>query len=308
MRFVIPFIVVYSVVLNCTSAQVYNYDPIRHTNFETNPAYLSSDKNKFVFSWLHSGFSLSNNRFYSETIRYSVYNASNYTGAGLVAGFYNYGKNQTYTYAGAGLGYRTIFFNRVYVRVGLLYKFLYLNSNKGAFEYYSLKEIEGSEKTKQSLQSLNGSVSFSSARDRYYMSLGSLNHSISQTTPSNLFPNYYFVNLGDFGRILNSQYLEISYTGFISKRELSKAEQVSHYITFLYSGFHLTRMSSLKWGGRFGIENKNLLRFNPSLAFIKRLHSRKFFALQLMLDAAYSLSANHLAFPINPQINISYFL
>lgn len=291
-----------------TLSQVYNYDPIRHGNFEVNPSYLASSRNKSTFSLVHNGAFFKPDNFCSDVIRHSIYNSSYFTGMGFVAGRSIYGKNHSYSYAGVAVAYRVILFNKIHTRVGLLFKSLYLQSTDGEFDYYSFSEKGENKNIKQFIYSINSSASFSSANDRYYVSFGVLNQNLLTKAEPGFFPKYYFLNIGDLGQILGTRYLEFSYTGVVSYRSTSPVNKVSHYVTCLYSGFHLDRMTSLKFGGRVGIEDGNVLRVNPSLAYVHRLYNRRYISYQLMILSDYNFIQTTSKPVINPQFNISYFL
>ena len=59
------------VIGSSANGQIYNYDPIRHTNFEINPAYLATDKYRFTSSAIHQGNSSASTKFYQDALKFS---------------------------------------------------------------------------------------------------------------------------------------------------------------------------------------------------------------------------------------------
>ncbi len=108
-------------ILNANNlfAQVYNYDPIRHSGFETNPSYLASDKTEFSAMIKHTG-SYQTGKFYSDEINISKYNQNRFVGLGLVVNNSRINDSARYQYAGIGSAYRIILFNKIYTRIGFL--------------------------------------------------------------------------------------------------------------------------------------------------------------------------------------------
>lgn len=290
-----------------SKAQVYNYDPFRYTNFETNPAFLASPKIKQAFTYQHNGTIPSGNNFYSGEFKFSRYNPGSFTGLGLLAGMLQQNDSVNYLYTGIGAAYRTILFNKIYTRIGIIGKEFLINSKPGYFSYYNFVEQKDSQRSADYFFTTNSSISFSSVSDKYYLSFSVLNTRFSVNNNFNYFPTYYVLTAGDFGKMLNQPNLEISCALFLEK--LAETGQLIQGYSFnCLQTTHITRYSSVRWGGRIGFEKNSELKINPSLGLIKRLRSRKFVSTQVILDWAYNTTNNKQVYKPSPILNLFYFL
>ncbi len=297
-------------------AQVYNYDPIRQNNSETNPANLALEKNKRSSGYIHQGSFFFNRRFHYDAFRLSWYNSKYNCGIGLVVNNTQVGDSIAYKYIGLGAAYRTILLNKVNARFGFMCKMHSVQSPDGVFTYYSfLKEGEGNSQERIIVNS-NFSMSLSTGGERLYASLGVLNSQL--LTPGNyrsqLFPEYYFINIGDFARLLHLTNWQLSYTGFVKKQGLQNS--LSHYFTLL-NELNFTRTLKIRYGMRAGISDNQYIHCNPVLTLICQ-ETRKGFcrncnkkiretlSCQLLLD--FGIATNHSQLPFQPtsQININY--
>lgn len=301
---------VFSALAAQLGAQVYNYEPIRYASFESNPAYLASAKNKCVVSLSQQGLPLSN-RFYSSQLRFSFFSAARFTGLGITAGHTQVSDSAAYSYAGLGLGYRTVLFNKVFTRIGLLYKFVHTLSPGGNFTYYGFRRTGETGRQQQVLGNANLSVSLTSAGERKYLSLGVLNAAFSWQGKGSheFFPVYYVLHAGDLARILHLVRWEISYTAFARQYQHQARAPFSHYITVVYNGLVLTRYKNLRMGARVGETDKAFLQCHPMLGIYRRLRhrarSQKGATCQLIGDFGIRASGK-LAYRPGLQFNLTY--
>ena len=101
-------------------SQVYNYEPIRHYNFETNPAYMASGKINMAVSATHTGSFFEKNKFYSDAAKFSIYSKQYLAGLGLVINNTHLNDSTNYSYAAIGGAYRTVLFNKIHTDISFL--------------------------------------------------------------------------------------------------------------------------------------------------------------------------------------------
>lgn len=293
---------------NEVKAQIYNYDPIRHNNFETNPSYLASDKYKLTASYIHHGSLYQKNKFYYDAAKASVYFQKCFTGVGITINNTYVNNAAKFTYVGLGAAYRTVLFNKIYTKIGFMYKLTTISSPPGYFDFYSFKKNGDGERKQTLIKNANVSVSFSSGREKYYLSVGILNVNLEKKTNDTVgyFPLYYFLNIGDFAKMLDLENWEMSYTVFTKKYSKQKAINFNHYLTVLYSGFHISRSSSIRCGVRVGNVDNYLIQIDPVISFYHRTHKRKFIVYQLLYDFAIPLKSKKESFKPALQFNLTY--
>lgn len=299
-------------------AQVYNYDPIRHHNIEANPSTMASGKSNFTANMIHQGSAYKSNSFYYDNFRMSYYNPNYYTGLGITINNTNVNDSCSYRYVGIGAAYRTIIFNRVFVKFGGMYKIISATSPAGYFGYYSFTPLSDRQTKTSTRYNANLSTTFSSSQEKYYISFGILNFQPKATTNENsFFPHYYFVNVGDFAKWLHIDNWELSYTAFTKQYTgITKRSQASHYLTVLHDGFMFTRYSSLRYGTRIGWADDSCIHLNPSLTFYQRKSKRHRYSknssknifIQLMFDAAYDPEKQKMPFKPTIQLSLTYQL
>ncbi|HWY38410.1 MAG TPA: hypothetical protein VNY73_07610 [Bacteroidia bacterium] len=290
------------------NGQVYNYDPVRHTNAEANPAYLASGRYRFTSSVTQQGNPFIPGKFYQEAVKLSVYSQKYFVGLGLVSALSHINDSTNYRYVGIGAAYRTILLDKIYTRIGFMYKIIGLLSPPGNFTYYSFDAGNAGRSKQQINENINASVSFSSATDKYYISGGVLNYRSPLQAPgsSSFFPQYYFANLGDFARILGIENWEISYTAFIKKYTEQKSTPFSQYLLFLNSGLRISRYSGIRYGARVGITDNTYLQYSPMLSYYYGFSRRKSIACNFLVDMSYHTTTRSAPFKPNAQINLTY--
>jgi len=296
------------ITVSVLNAQVYDHDPIRHSNFEINPAYMANGRATVTSNFVHRGSAWSSNKFFYDACRISFYNRNYFTGLGLTVNNTNINDSAAYRYAGIGAAYRVVMFNKIYVKAGLLYKLMSYKSAPGNFGYYSFKRVNDGEIKNKTNDNTNVSIAFSSVEDKYYISAGILNYQPWRTLDTNFaFPQYYFVNAGDLGKIMKLSNWEITYTAFTKKYPGGNYFPFSQYVTIIYRGFHLTRYSDIGYGSRVGWSGENYIHANPVLSYYKKLDRRTSYVMcQLMFDLGYDPVKNKLPFQPNPQFNLTY--
>ena len=302
---VIAFYIMLSLKL---AAQIYNYDPIRHSNFETNPSYLASDKNYVTASLVHHGAFFEKDKFYYDGLRVSFYNPKYFAGIGITLNNTHVNDSAQYSYVGIGGAYRTVLFNKIYTRIGFIYKANYVTAPSGYFSYYSLNRSgENSVKTNL-IHNANISVSLSSGREKFYISMGILNAQLfsNPNQMANLFPEYYFVNVGDFGKMMGLEDWEISYSTFAKKYSFQNISPLSHYLNIFYKGFHFTRNISLRYGARIGLTDNEYFQCTPSISLYLRLTRKKYIICHFSYDTGISIKTSQLPFNPTAQFNLTY--
>jgi hypothetical protein len=292
-------------LINRLSGQIYNYEPVRHSNFETNPSYMANDKVRFNASLLHIGSAFASNKFYSDALRISVFSKKYFTGLGLTVNNTHLNDGAHYTYFGMGGAYRTVLFGKIYTKLGFMYKIINYKSADGAFAYYSFFKGNDPQIKKRIADNMNISLAFSSSADKYYISGGILNYHLPFTLSDSylFFPEYYFINAGNLGKILAALNWEISYSAITRKYYGQKAFPLSHYVTVLYD-FNLTRRSKIQYCARNGWVDNKYIQFSPMVSYVL-YKNRKNYALQLLINSAYDPKTNTMPFSSNIQFNLT---
>ncbi|MCD6066966.1 MAG: hypothetical protein K0S33_1792 [Bacteroidetes bacterium] len=289
-----------------SNAQVYNYDPIRYTNFETNPSYLSSDKYRRTATYLHQGHLVSSGKFSCDELKISAYSRRLFTGAGLVLNHTVVNDSTQYSYIGAGLAYRTTLFDKIRARAGIFYKLNSIRSSAGSFEYYGFRSSAEGISSGNKLQNANLSLSFSSPRDRYFLSLAMLNVFLVKQAVADkiLFPAYYTISIGDLAKVFDRQNAELYYTGFATQYAGRKKMLFSHYINVL-NVLNFTRYSSVRYGLRAGYAEESYAHCTPVLSYYMRTEKKNFWNYQLLYDFAIPLKNKQRIFKPSLQISLT---
>jgi hypothetical protein len=312
------YIILFLFIANTFCAQVYNYDPIRHSNFETNPSFLASNLYHFTSNITHHGREFSPKQFSSTAARTSIYNADYFSGMGAIAGHANLNDTSNYSFAGVGIAYRTIMFGKVSARIGILCKMVSVKSSPGNFDNYRFVSSQDATIKRYTGSNSNISLSFSSPADKYFISGAILNYNLpgSSQTFRNFFPEYYVLNAGDLGKAMNWKRWDINYTAFAKKYQGKQISAVNHFATFLCTAVYLSRISSLRLGTRFGYTDSScaiaspIIQWNHSEGRRSRYRAapvnRKTFFIQVMLDLGYDPVTLQQQFKPTPQLNLTY--
>lgn len=279
--------------------QVYNYSPMSFDDIEINPSKLATKDIEMIQLIRQDNYS----DFSLNSIRYTKYIPSTFMGLGI--SFNNTNTNQQhYNHLGIGLGYRNIIANKVYIKIGAMYKVIQSNSTSGQFDYYSFVPSD-TIRSNHINQKLNVSISLSSTLDRYFLSFSTLNIDLpSKSDVSSEFPSYYVWNVGNLVSLFNKRYSrsEISYSGNYKSYKLSDKTSISHYILLMY-GFNLNRKTSLSFGSRIGYAENSYYHLIPQISLI----TRKFKA-SLSLNTYFDKNTFHSTFKPSTQINLIYKL
>jgi hypothetical protein len=288
--------------LNPVHGQIYNYEPINHFNFETNPAILASDRFEQLVKVRHYGAPLlSSNQFSETSIKASKYLNRFFTGAGISLTHTQQNDSIRYNQLAAGLAYRNVIFDKVYIKAGLLYKVLDVKAPNGFFTNYDFSALDGQLENSVH-QNVNWSVSIASPSDFFHVSFGRLNAALPWgDDASTYFPIYDFINVGDFLKgVFPDRKMELMYTAFRKKYSGLNYTPWSHYIMFSKQ-HRLTRKISMKTGFRAGIADEAYYHFNPFIAFF---NSQQIYV-KIGVDLAYKKANWHQQYNPVSQISIS---
>ena len=252
--------------------QVYNYSPMSFDDIEINPSKLATKEMGMIQTIRQDNF----NDFSLSSLRYTRYIPATFMGLGITLNNTNI-KNQHYNHLGFGLGYRNIIANKIYIKIGAMYKLIQSNSPAGRFDYYSFTPSDTVYVNHIDHQ-LNVSVSLSNTLERYFISFSALNlNQPSNTAISSQFPSYYVWNAGNLVSLFNKQFSrsEISYSGNYKYYKLMSQNSVSHYIMVKY-GFNLNRKTSLEIGSRFGYAENSYYHIIPLVNFVRKKFKASF--------------------------------
>lgn len=298
-------ILVFLICINYAYSQVYNYAPVIHNDIETNPAILASENMNDRVQLMQQNTFSEKNPFSYTSLRFSKYFQSCFSGVGLSINNTSMDNHVNYKHIGIGAGYRNILFNKVFIKLGACYKLTSSADTSISFDYYSTeyKPLPMSD-VRTVKNNLNLSLSFSSASDRYYISLGYLNLDLPWDNSHNVtFPTYFVINVGNLMSIFRGDKngrKEISYSAFL--KHASGETTFNQYVNVKLN-LPLTRRSSIQYGIRAGYAENDYFHLIPFLTYYK-----KKFALSL----SYSYRLNKKNLYTKPysttQINIIYLI
>jgi hypothetical protein len=302
----IGFLFCFSVFFISGNAQIYNIDPIRYANAEVNPSFLANEESSHQFSLLqHTSFNPELPLNFSAA-RYSFLLKKYFIGVGCQISNTYVNRNANYSTASFGIGYRTILFDAMYLRIGVMYKENSVKALAGKFIYGGFIADSLSEAiTIKNVRNANFSFSVASNENRAYLNAGILNYSGRKMSELSPFPSYIYFNLGDLGKLLSDRQWEIFYTVFMKKYPAENNFSYSNYITIL-NRYLVTRESNLRYGFRGGIAENSFIQITPLLNFYQRLSRRNSFSVQFLFDITFKNSAKEKSFPNGGQLSLSY--
>lgn len=249
------------------SGQVYNHTPLSYFDFDANPSALTSTElhKRGQFFSAHS-FSTSN-PMSATTVRYSKNIPSLFSGVGVSLSHTAFGDRAAYSTLGVSAGYRTVLFDRLYLRLGATYKLTNTNSPEGYFDYYSFKGLS-SVKTSALNDKVNLSVALTSGFERFYVSYSYLNAALPWELSAQEihFPRYHLVTAGNLFQIFNMRKSELSYVGLVKLVDGGNQSEVSHYLNLKLDA-RISRRHSLKYGAQLGVIGAKYIHFIPAITW-----------------------------------------
>ena len=260
-------------VVKSAYSQVYNYLPLSISNIETNPSFVASNKITFLTSYTHINNFSENDNFSMNNVRISKYFEKYFSGIGLTISNTNTYDTLKYNHIGLSLAYRNIFFDKVYVKLGVNYKIIDITAPKGYFSKYNFETINYVTK-KTTTQNLNTSVTFSTSKELLYTTIGFLNITPSWINETNYFSSYTYIKIGNFWNLFN---------GF-TDRELSllvikeKNKLISNNLSYYLTAFNIwliNRNLGIKYGGDIGLVNNSYINIRPSIVYPKAIKLNK---------------------------------
>lgn len=291
-------------LVNPVFAQVYNYNPINHYDPEINPAILASYKINNQIQLGHQNSFSSKMPFSMNSLRFSKYFPSAFSGLGLSVNNTNMGNNIYYNDIGLGAGYRNVLFNAILLKLGATYKLVNTSAPAGSFDHYSFTPSDTIKK-KNTKGNMNLAMCFSlSDDDMFYISLGILNVDVpwNKTNNSIQFPTYNVINIGNFMNLFDRRNSELSYTGFSKLSPTTNILTYSHYISFRFIK-PFNRKSTLTYGSRIGFAENKYIHCIPFVGFYTR---------RLMFTLSYNFNLDKIHFQTNSistsQIKLIYML
>lgn len=296
----------------CLKAQVYNYEPIRNSNLETNPAALASSLySRAFFDFTQHMALLSENRLSTSIAKLAFKLPGNVAGCGLSISHTRVNDTISYQSAAFGLGYRVIIFNSLQLRLGALYKGLLNNASGGRFQYGYYSPDSLSRRKTELIHNMNFSFSVTSAQDKLFLTAGLLNYSIPTvaTEGNKQFPIYAYLCLGDLGKLFLGPNKELNYTMIVRKFNSDKFLPPSHHINFMSSLMAITRASLLMGGMRLGAVENKYLQICPRIDFFHlHLRKRKYIRFGFMYDLGFNIKTLKKEYAPATQFNISISL
>ena len=118
-----------------------------------------------------------------------------------------------------------------------------------------------------------------------------------------LFPEYTFLNAGNFLSIINYSKMELSYTMLYRENKELKIDSYCHFINYRYPKIVFSRKSSMYLGFRAGYVDRKYFQFSPFVTFFRN---------NFAINFSYSFHSNQKIFkPVlfeTSQINIIFIL
>jgi hypothetical protein len=292
-------------LISCSlQAQVYNYEILSQSNIETNPSYLASGRFSFCSAAVHQGSPVSQNKLYYDNVRLGIYSKPFFSGAGISLNRTALNDSNYYMSAGIGAAYRIVMFNKMFTRIGVMYKFMHSVSEKGSFDNYRFISDSAGGIKRNNFSNLNLSISFSSASSRFYLVLGLLNYSPSRVDNYRNFPAYYYAMIGDLGRMLGSRRWNIFFSTLIKQSPQSNNYLQSWYLNLQNQSMLLTRRSTIVLGGRAGWADQAFIHASPFISYHYKY--KKTFTCQLMGDFGWDPQKASMPFKPGTQITFIY--
>lgn len=268
MKSALSFFLIIKLFLSLNAAaQIFNYDPIRHSNFETNPSFLASGKNGQMISYVHQGKSIFSNRFAYDEIKCSLYSPKHFSGVGLVINNTQLNDSISYRYIAIGGAYRNVLFNVIHARLGFLYKYNQFYCDRIKLIDYGITNVGIEQVNPTQLQNANIALSFSSSRESVYVSFAILNQQFygKQLQYSAVSPTYYILNIGDFAKMFDWEETNISFTTYMKQNTI--ANEFAYFIHLKQKGIAFSRTSQLFYNLNAGYNSNGYFQIKPSLNF-----------------------------------------
>ena len=279
--------------------QVYNYVPLSAFNLETNPAILANAKFNNRIMALHQNSFSTTDPFNYSSLRFSKYLKSKFVGFGVSLNRTSHGQRTVYYHAALGCGYRNVLFNKLFIRLGILYKINQINASPGIFDYftYTVKEAESKTAFKHNL---NWSVMLGNSQDTRYVSFSKLNMNLTRISAQSdfSFPEYYSWTVGNLLSFGRKRERKLSYSGFAKK--IGSTTTVSHYMN-LHLNARLGRKYGLLFGGRIGMTDEQYYHIAPMV----KLYNYKC-SFQIFYNLHFLKDTYELALPQSTQISFIY--
>lgn len=294
-------------------AQIFNYDPIRHSSFETNPSYLASDKQRQMVSYVHQGKSIFSNQFAYDEVKYSLYSTKHFSGAGLVLNNTQLNDSISYRYIAIGGAYRNVLFNVIHTRIGFLYKYNQFYCDGITLMDYGISEKKSEQLNSRNLQNANVALSFSSYRESVYVSFAILNQQFygKQKQFADVSPSYYVVNIGDLAKMFDWEETNVSFTAYMKQNTLHN--EFAYFLHLKQKGLAFNRTSQLFYSLNAGYNSQGYFQIKPALSFVvlklitrtgrSRWKKRERDAINLLYD--FSVPIKNKNRPYSPQLQFS---
>ena len=260
----------FSTALSISSfAQIYNYSPINYKDFETNPAYLATDAMKNNVELSHQNSFRFATEFSSSSLKYSTYFPSAFIGVGVIMNTTKIRFENRVSTAGLALAYRNVLFNKLYLKLGAMYKLVGTNRHLGVYDYYSFTATAPPQgRTLQ--HNINTSLTINSDGNRFFISVGASNIHlpIGDTLNHAQFPSYYTFHLGNLMAVFRKfRGSEISYSGFA--KSSGSALTFSHYTTIKFRT-KISRKSSIEYGSKIGFADNSFFHIIPTFSYVRK--------------------------------------
>lgn len=258
-----------------SSAQVYNFTPFSHYDRETSPSIFAARSQDNLFSATHRQNLLNEGNYYQSNFTYSKYLPGAFSGVGITLNTTKLNDSVSYNYAGIGGAYRTVVFNKVYLKVGAMYKYIDVNAPSGLMDHYDFIP-QDSFAAAGSVQNVNLGFSLSSPGDNYHLSFSMLNRPVPWAEKQDFepFPRYFVLNAGDFYTLFTQRKnVSIKTVAFYQTNSSYGNSPWSFYLDGYATVAKLSRKSTLFIGGRYGYAEDRFFHFTPNISYYRSSYS-----------------------------------
>jgi len=254
-------------------SQEYPYEINQYQDIEKNPTFTLNEVTNNTFEYFHNGFLPGTNKFNSDKISYKHYFESIFSGAGIFFSRCQANDSVNYMYAGISVAYRNILFDKVYVKLGLAYKYIYNKSTNGIYDdhYFYTKD---SSIAKNSYSNFNASIAFTSPSDYYFISAVICN--VNFNSEKSPFLVQYNINAGNLFSLLNAQRNNYCSITYLQNSTVDGKFYSRGYFSTLYTTLIINRRTSIRIGVSGGYLQNKYYNISPLLFFVKKKFALSF--------------------------------
>ena len=243
-----------------SSAQVYNYFTLEHSDFEINPAILGLSHE---FGSQFANYSEFGNKTYqSKSARAGTTALIGPLNCGITFNPNFYQNGVAVGVFSFGTGHNLKLNSRINLALGINYKFFRGNISSGNIDYLKQNVLAGAN---NGFNGFNSSIVFSDSNRRVFFSLMALNLTFNNNHESP-FPRYFALVTGNILSLIYTQPNSIAYIeSYIKYSKLETKPLTSTIVHYRRPIFSLSPKNKLLLGGACGYIDQNYFRYGMNL-------------------------------------------